>query len=70
LAAKSEKGCEQPATFNWNQICNCGMTVGALSVACEEPDIAREVVDAARGWCAAQLGRWYRREVPALAMPA
>ena len=28
------------------------------------------VVGWLHGWCAAQLGRWYRREVPALAMPA
>ena len=28
------------------------------------------VVGWLHGWCAAQLGRWYRRAVPALAMPA
>ena len=43
-----ENGWWTEATHNWNQICNCGMTVGALAIADEEPDIAREVVDAAR----------------------
>ena len=32
---------------NWNQVCNGGMTVGALSVADEEPALARYIVAAA-----------------------
>jgi hypothetical protein len=33
---------------NWNQVCNGGMTVGALAVADNEPALAREVVAAGR----------------------
>jgi hypothetical protein len=43
-----EKGWWTEATFNWNQICNCGMTVAALAVADDDPAVAKEVVDAAR----------------------
>jgi hypothetical protein len=43
-----EKGWWTEATFNWNQICNCGMAVAALAVADDDPAVAREVVDAAR----------------------
>jgi hypothetical protein len=43
-----ENGWWTEANHNWNQICNCGMTVGALAVADEEPDVARKVVNAAR----------------------
>jgi hypothetical protein len=35
-------------TNNWNQVCNGGMTVGALAIADEEPKLAREIVDRAR----------------------
>jgi heparinase II/III-like protein len=34
--------------FNWNQVCNGGMTLGALAIADEEPKIAREVLEDAR----------------------
>jgi len=34
--------------FNWNQVCNGGMTLGALAVADEEPKIARNVLEHAR----------------------
>jgi len=34
--------------FNWNQVCNGGLALGALAVADEEPAIAREVLDATR----------------------
>jgi hypothetical protein len=33
---------------NWNQVCNGGLTVGALAVADEEPDLARQVINQAR----------------------
>jgi hypothetical protein len=33
---------------NWNQVCNGGMTVGALAVADEEPALARAVIAAGR----------------------
>jgi hypothetical protein len=32
---------------NWNQVCNGGMVMGALAIAEEEPQLAREIVDAA-----------------------
>jgi hypothetical protein len=35
-------------THNWNQVCNGGMTVGALAIADEEPEVAGRVVDYAR----------------------
>ena len=35
-------------TNNWNQVCNGGLTVGALAVADVEPDVARQVIEAAR----------------------
>ncbi|MBN1343664.1 MAG: heparinase II/III family protein, partial [Phycisphaerae bacterium] len=35
------------AVHNWNQVCNGGMTVGALAVATEEPELAGRVLSAA-----------------------
>jgi len=35
-------------TNNWNQVCNGGLTIGALAVADEEPDIARQIIINAR----------------------
>jgi len=34
-------------TNNWNQVCNGGMTIGALAVADEEPDLARFIIEQA-----------------------
>jgi hypothetical protein len=34
--------------FNWNQVCNGGLTAGALAVADKEPTIAGEVLEEAR----------------------
>jgi len=34
--------------FNWNQVCNGGLALGALAVADKEPTIAREVLEATR----------------------
>ena len=34
--------------YNWNQVCNGGMTLGALAIADEEPKIAHEVLEDAR----------------------
>lgn len=31
--------------FNWNQVCNGGLTAGALAVADEEPELARELIE-------------------------
>jgi hypothetical protein len=36
------------ADHNWNQVCNGGMTVGALAIADEEPALARRVIEAGR----------------------
>lgn len=33
---------------NWNQVCNGGLTAGALAVADEEPELAREIIRYAR----------------------
>lgn len=35
------------AEHNWNQVCNAGMTYGALAILDDHPDIAREVIDRA-----------------------
>jgi hypothetical protein len=35
-------------TNNWNQVCNGGLTVGALAIADQQPEIARKVIEAAR----------------------
>ncbi len=31
--------------FNWNQVCNGGLTLGALAIADEEPVLAREIIN-------------------------
>jgi hypothetical protein len=36
------------ATYNWNQVCNGGLTVGALAIADEEPETCEKVIEAAR----------------------
>ena len=33
---------------NWNQVCNGGLTLGALAIADEEPEVARQIIDRAR----------------------
>lgn len=35
------------AEHNWNQVCNAGMTYGALAILEDHPDIARKVIDRA-----------------------
>ena len=35
-------------TNNWNQVCNGGLTVGALAIADEDPAIARQIIETAR----------------------
>jgi Heparinase II/III-like protein/Domain of unknown function (DUF4962) len=37
------------ASFNWAQVCGGGLTVGALAIADEEPDIARKILGLTRG---------------------
>jgi hypothetical protein len=36
------------ATHNWNQVCNGGLTAGALAIADEEPELAQEILTHAR----------------------
>ena len=44
-----ESGLGWPMVIhNWNQVCNGGLTAGALAVADRQPDLARQVVDHAR----------------------
>ena len=38
----------QKATMNWNQVCFGGLTLGALAIADENPEVAREVLTLAR----------------------
>ncbi len=35
------------SAFNWNQVCNCGLTIGALAIADTHPKYARVIVPAA-----------------------
>jgi Heparinase II/III-like protein/Domain of unknown function (DUF4962) len=35
------------ATHNWNQVCNAGMTYGALAVAEDHPEISKQVIERA-----------------------
>lgn len=35
------------ATHNWNQVCNAGMTYGALAIAEEEPELAKKIINRA-----------------------
>jgi hypothetical protein len=44
LAVYRRKGGWPHSTHNWNQVCNGGMTVGALAVADEEPAVAGEIL--------------------------
>jgi hypothetical protein len=41
------KGWWAKTAFNWNQVCNGGMTIGALAVADEEPQLAGYIVSSA-----------------------
>jgi hypothetical protein len=48
LKIYASKGWWAKSPNNWNQVCNGGLTVGALAIADEAAGPAREVVDAAR----------------------
>lgn len=41
------KGWWTTSQYNWNQVCNGGMIVGALAIAETDPDYARQIVPAA-----------------------
>ncbi|HLY63368.1 MAG TPA: heparinase II/III family protein [Terriglobia bacterium] len=48
LEAYAQKAWWTKTEFNWNQVCNGGLTAGALAAADEEPDLARELIDKTR----------------------
>jgi len=48
LASYNKESSWAHVSYNWNQVCNGGMTLGALAIADEEPEISRQVIDYAR----------------------
>jgi hypothetical protein len=48
LAVYAKKSGWHMVSHNWNQVCNGGMTVGALAIADEEPEVAGKVIAAGR----------------------
>jgi hypothetical protein len=44
------------ATHNWNQVCNAGMTYGALAIYEDQPDLARRIINRATGSIALPMG--------------
>jgi hypothetical protein len=49
LEAYQKKAFWTKSDMNWSQVCAGGLTVGALAIADEEPDLARHIVDLAHG---------------------
>jgi len=47
LKIYESQGWWAKTAFNWNQVCNGGMTIGALAVADEEPQLAGSIVASA-----------------------
>lgn len=47
LVIYRKNGWWAAAEHNWNQVCNGGMTLGALAVADEEPELASEILERA-----------------------
>ncbi|MDR1142031.1 MAG: heparinase II/III family protein [Planctomycetaceae bacterium] len=47
LPIYEKKGWWAKGNNNWNEVCNAGLTVGALAIAEEEPQIAEKIVTAA-----------------------
>lgn len=45
LEAYAQNAWWTKTEFNWNQVCNGGLTAGALAVADEEPELARELIE-------------------------
>jgi hypothetical protein len=43
------------SSSNWNQVCNAGLTLGALAVADEEPEVASDIIIKARSSIAASM---------------
>lgn len=48
LRAYEKKAWWTESPINWNQVCNGGLTLGALAVADEEPEVAGRMIDLAR----------------------
>lgn len=49
LAAYARKEFWTKSDMNWSQVCAGGLTVGALAIADEEPQISRQIIDLAHG---------------------
>ncbi len=49
LDAYAKKAFWTKSNMNWSQVCAGGLTVGALAIADEEPEIARQIIDLAHG---------------------
>ncbi|MDR0392120.1 MAG: heparinase II/III-family protein [Planctomycetaceae bacterium] len=47
LSAYENQGWWTKSHHNWNEVCNAGLTIGALAIADEEPQIAKKIVTAA-----------------------
>lgn len=47
LEAEEGKNGWIDGDYNWNQVCNAGLSVGALAIAEREPELARRIVDRA-----------------------
>ncbi|HEV2350111.1 MAG TPA: heparinase II/III family protein [Terriglobia bacterium] len=48
LDAYAQRAWWTRTEFNWNQVCNGGLTAGALAVAEDEPGLARELIEKTR----------------------
>ena len=48
LEAFQRKAWWTEVNHNWNQVCNGGLTLGALAIADEEPELAREMIGRSR----------------------
>lgn len=44
------------ATHNWNQVCNAGMTYGALAVAEDHPEISKQIIERALNTISLPMG--------------
>lgn len=44
------------ATHNWNQVCNAGMTYGALAIADEHPELSKQIIERALNTISLPMG--------------
>ncbi|MHC4442096.1 MAG: heparinase II/III domain-containing protein [Planctomycetota bacterium] len=47
LESYSTKSWWVKSPYNWNQVCNGGMTIGALAIADEDPELAAKIIEKA-----------------------